>query len=142
MQITRQADYAVRAVYYLASMEPGERATTKKIAEMQNIPPSFLAKIIAQLTIVELLQTTRGVHGGVSLARDPEDISLLDVVEAIDGPIMVNACTKEDYDCSIKNCGVRAIWRDAQADLVNRLKAARFSNFFATAQTNHPENNY
>lgn len=133
MQITRQADYAVRAVYYLAKLKPGVKATTRNIAAEQDIPPSFLAKIIAQLTVVELLKTTRGVHGGVSLARAPEDISLLDVVEAIDGPILVNSCAIHDYECSIENCGVRSVWIDAQSDLVNRLKNAKFSQFFVPA---------
>ncbi|MFN2237667.1 MAG: RrF2 family transcriptional regulator, partial [Anaerolineales bacterium] len=51
MQITRQADYAVRAVYHLAKMGPESRAATSQIAEVQNIPPSFLAKIISQLSV-------------------------------------------------------------------------------------------
>jgi Rrf2 family protein len=133
MQITRQADYAVRAVSYLANLEPGKKATTKKISEIQKIPLSFLAKIIAQLTVVGLLETTRGVHGGVSLARDPEVISLLDVVEAIDGPVMVNACVRDDYDCAIENCNIRPIWQEAQADLINRLKNAKFSRSIVPA---------
>ncbi len=129
MQITRQADYAVRAVYYLAGLDSGIMATTKKIAKEQHIPPSFLAKIIAQLTVVGLLQTTRGVHGGVALARSPDEISLLDVVEAIDGQVMVNVCVDEHYECALKNCTVRTIWCEVQADLVKRLKAAKFSQF-------------
>ena len=127
MQITRQADYAVRAVCYLADLEPGEKATTKKVAKAQSIPPSFLAKIIAQLTVVGLLETTRGVHGGVSLARAPAEISLLDVVEAIDGPVMVNVCVHDHYQCTIENCTIRPIWQEAQADLVTRLKNTKFS---------------
>ncbi|MDH5505868.1 MAG: Rrf2 family transcriptional regulator, partial [Anaerolineae bacterium] len=99
MQITRQADYAVRAVLYLARMNPNEKATTKEIAEAQDIPSSFLAKIIAQLSIVGLLHTTRGVRGGVTLARSPEEIPLLDVIEAIDGPILVNECVRDNYNC-------------------------------------------
>lgn len=129
MQITRQADYAVRAVSYLAGLDPGIMATTKKIAEEQHIPPSFLAKIIAQLTVVGLLQTTRGVNGGVALARSPDEISLLDVVEAIDGQVMVNVCVNEHNECVLTNCAVRAIWCEVQADMVKRLKAAKFSQF-------------
>ena len=76
MQITRQADYAVRAVYYLAKMGPERRAATSQIAEVQQIPPSFLAKIVSQLSVAGLLQTSRGARGGVSLARAPEEITL------------------------------------------------------------------
>src|SRR5678815_3687178 len=92
MQITRQADYAVRAVLHLARMGNNDRAATSTIAKEQNIPPSFLAKIISQLSIAGLLHTSRGARGGVTLARDPKDITLLEVVEAIDGPIQLNEC--------------------------------------------------
>ncbi|PIV27951.1 MAG: Rrf2 family transcriptional regulator, partial [Anaerolineae bacterium CG03_land_8_20_14_0_80_58_20] len=92
MQITRQADYAVRAVLYLSRMGDDQRAATSKVAQAQRIPPSFLAKIISQLSIAGLLRTSRGPRGGVTLAREPKDITLLEVVEAIDGPIMLNEC--------------------------------------------------
>jgi len=90
MQITRQADYAVRAVLFLTNLDENERVATSTIAEKQHIPPSFLAKIISQLSIAGLLHTSRGARGGVTLAREARDISLLDVVEAIDGPIQLN----------------------------------------------------
>jgi Rrf2 family protein len=92
MQITRQADYAVRAMLYLAKLEPGQRAATSEIAEAKKIPPSFLAKIISQLSIAGLIHTSRGARGGVLLSRPTESISLLEVVEAIDGPISLNEC--------------------------------------------------
>ncbi len=95
MQITRQADYAVRAMVYLAQLEPDKRAATGKIAQEKSIPPSFLAKIVSQLSVAGLLQTSRGARGGVSLAKPAEAISLLDVVEAIDGPILLNDCVSE-----------------------------------------------
>ena len=65
MQITRQADYAVRAVLHLAQMKNGDRAATSIVAKEQHIPPSFLAKIISQLSIAGLLHTSRGARGGV-----------------------------------------------------------------------------
>ena len=64
MQLTRQADYAVRAVLYLAKMGNNERAATSTVAKEQNIPPSFLAKIISQLSIAGLLHTSRGARAG------------------------------------------------------------------------------
>ena len=76
MQITRQADYAVRAILHLAQVKNGVQISTSTIAKEQGIPPSFLAKIISQLSITGLLHTLRGAHGGVTLARDPKDITL------------------------------------------------------------------
>lgn len=130
MQITRQADYAVRAVLYLARLGRGNRAATSHIAEDQHIPPSFLAKIISQLSIAGLLNTSRGARGGVTLARDPEKITLLEVVEAIDGPIRLNECAHADSMCAFEDdCPLAPIWQDAQSDLVKRLGNTNFGQF-------------
>lgn len=127
MQITRQADYALRAMLYLARLEPNQRAATSQIAEAQEIPPSFLAKIISQLSIAGLIHTSRGARGGVSLARKPEDVSLLDVVEAIDGPISLNECTQDPSVCAFgESCPIHDVWCETQAELVQRLKESTF----------------
>ena len=131
MQITRQADYAVRAVLYLAR-QGGQRIATSTIAEEQHIPPSFLAKIISQLSIAGLLHTSRGARGGVTLARDCKDITLLEVVEAIDGPIQLNECVENAGACSFtRGCPMRPIWCEAQENLVSRLKETNFAEMLA-----------
>ncbi len=128
MQITRQADYAVRAVLYLARLGTAERAATSTVAEEQRIPPSFLAKIISQLSIAGLLHTSRGARGGVTLAREPKDITLLEVIEAIDGPIQLNECVGEDALCSFdEDCPLKPVWSEAQTELVKRLKGTNFA---------------
>ncbi len=128
MQITRQADYAVRAVLYLARLGTAERAATSTVAEEQRIPPSFLAKIISQLSIAGLLHTSRGARGGVTLAREPKEITLLEVIEAIDGPIQLNECVGEDALCSFdEDCPLKPVWSEAQTELVKRLKGTNFA---------------
>lgn len=130
MQITKQADYAVRAVLHLVKQEPGQRASTAGIAKQEKIPSSFLAKIISQLSISGIIQTTRGAKGGVVLAKRPEDISLLDVVESIDGPIALNECVLHDGSCAFdEDCPIKSVWCEAQADLVAKLKATDFASF-------------
>lgn len=130
MQITRQADYAVRAVLYLAQLGDNQRAATSQIAEDQQIPPSFLAKIVSQLSVAGLLQTSRGARGGVSLARSPEEISLLEVVEAIDGPITLNECVMNGGVCVFGDtCPMRPIWCEAQQELVGKLESTTFDRF-------------
>lgn len=131
MQITRQADYALRAMLYLARLkdqdDPKAKAATSKIAKDQEIPPSFLAKIISQLSIAGLIHTSRGAHGGVSLAKEPKDISLLDVVEAIDGPISLNECVQDPSVCSFgDNCPIHDVWCEAKSELVRKLRASTF----------------
>jgi Rrf2 family protein len=128
MQITRQADYALRAMIYLARLEPNQRAATSQIAQEQHIPPSFLAKIISQLSIAGLIHTSRGARGGVSMARTPGEVSILEVVEAIDGPIALNECTAISGSCQFgDNCPMRPIWCDTQAELVEKLRTTTFA---------------
>lgn len=132
MQITRQADYAVRAVLYLARLGTTQRAATSQVAQEQRIPPSFLAKIVSQLSIAGLLHTSRGARGGVTLARDPKDITLLEVIEAIDGPIMLNECVGDSGTCTFdKDCPLRPVWCEAQDELVKRLRGTNFADMLA-----------
>jgi Rrf2 family protein len=132
MQITRQADYAIRAMLFLSSLKPGERASTSQIAETKKIPSSFLAKIISQLSIAGLIHTSRGARGGVSLARDPGDVSILDVVEAIDGPIQLNDCTLDPHQCTFGDeCPIRPLWCDTQSELVEKLRSTSFLTILA-----------
>jgi Rrf2 family protein len=134
MQITRQADYAIRAVRYLAKQGPNERSATSTVAKEMKIPPSFLAKIISQLSIAGLLHTSRGARGGVTLARPAAEISILDVVEAIDGPILLNECVGDPADCVFSDdCLVHPIWVEVQDSLVKRLRESRFDQLAVKA---------
>ena len=128
MQITRQADYALRAVIFLSRLNGDQKASTSSIAEEQKIPPSFLAKIVSQLSIAGLIQTSRGARGGVSLAKAPEDISVLDVVEAIDGPVMLNECAGNPDNCPFGDtCPLQRVWRDTRDEMIARLSNATFA---------------
>lgn len=132
MQITRQADYATRAVLYLARNRNGKRVATSQVAKEQQIPSSFLAKIISQLSIAGLLHTSRGAHGGIALARNPEQITLLQVIEAIDGPIHLNICVGKEGVCSFEdNCPIQLVWCDAQNELITKLRNTNFAELIA-----------
>lgn len=130
MQITRQADYALRAMVFLARLDPNQRAATKQIADTQKIPPSFLAKIISQLSIAGLIHTSRGARGGVVLSKPAAEISLLEVVEAIDGPIALNDCTLSPESCdNLADCPLHEIWNETQYILVNKLRNTTFDKY-------------
>ena len=132
MQITRQADYATRAVLYLARHRNGKRVATSQVAKEQKIPSSFLAKIISQLSIAGVLHTSRGAHGGIALARRPEQITLLQVIEAIDGPIQLNVCVGKEGVCSFEdNCPIQLVWCDAQNELITKLRNTNFAQLIA-----------
>jgi Rrf2 family protein len=133
VQITRQADYAVRAILYLARLKPGKRAPTAQIAREQRIPTTFLAKIVSQLSVAGIVHATRGARGGVALARPPEDISLLEIVEAIDGPVALNECTLTPEICPLSDdCPIRPVWCDARAELVGRLSQTKLGSLIKT----------
>lgn len=135
MHFTRQADYGLRTVLYLARLNSGESVSTAKIADEQRIPSSFLAKIVSQLAIAGLLRTSRGAHGGVSLARPPDNISLLDVVQAIDGPIELVHCIDNPDECGFSEaCSIKETMDDAQSALTRSLAATDFKSL-ATRQT-------
>ncbi|MBI3359717.1 MAG: Rrf2 family transcriptional regulator [Chloroflexi bacterium] len=133
MEITRQADYAVRAVLEIAKLPDGRRASTSEIARQQGIPLTFLAKIVAQLAVSGIVHTTLGAHGGVTLARSPESISMLEVIEAIDGPITLNACVADGAYCVYSNdCPVRDVWCDVQAGLADKLRSTTFAQLIGS----------
>jgi Rrf2 family protein len=127
VQITRQADYAIRTILYLTQLGVQHPVATRQIAKEQRIPPSFLAKIVSQLSLAGLLHTSRGATGGVMLSRHPENISLLEVIESIDGPIRVNECVGERGTCSMcSSCSMHEIFCDIRAELVNKMQSITF----------------
>ncbi len=127
MQITHQADYAIRTIYYLARLSPNQKVSTSQIADEYRIPSSFLTKIISQLSISGLIHTSRGAHGGISLARSPEKVSLLDVLVAIDGPVALNECVNDPNSCPFTDdCVLHQFWSNASEELVNRLKSTTY----------------
>jgi len=133
MEISRRTDYGVRVILDLASLSENGRASTEAIAKRQNIPAPFLAKIISQLSLSGLVTTQRGAGGGVTLARPAAEISLLEVVEAIEGPVRLNRCTINPGSCPRNGyCPVHEIWAKAQAELTGLLSSTRFDVLAAT----------
>jgi Rrf2 family protein len=127
MIISRRTDYGVRIVLDLATLPQDERAAAHDIADRQKIPRPFLAKIISQLCLAGLVTTYRGAGGGVALAKSAAEITLLEVVEALEGPIRLNRCVIRPDDCPRnEHCPVHHVWRQAQADLVDRLGNTTF----------------
>ena len=127
MEISRRTDYGVRVILDLAALEGDQRASTQEIAERQNIPGPFLAKIVSQLALSGLVTTYRGAGGGVCLARPASEISLLQVIESLDGPIRLNRCVIEPGSCPRDEyCPVHHIWARAQTELTRLLGVTTF----------------
>jgi Rrf2 family protein len=134
MQITRAAEYAIRGVLYLCQQPEGSVCLLSEISERQRIPPSFLSKIFQNLARAGIVASSRGTGGGFTLIKDPHDISLLDVVEAIEGQISLNMCLSNGQTCENRpTCAVHFVWREAQNHLLDLLKK---KNFAELAQLN------
>ncbi len=130
MRITRETDYAIRCVLYL-SRRPTENVIVSEIADAMEIPTSFLPKIVQKLVKGGLLQSVKGVKGGVRLSREPEGISLFDVIEVIEGPMALNVCMVPESPCTrSRACSVRPAWHEIQDALQAQLKAYTFQGFF------------
>jgi Rrf2 family transcriptional regulator, iron-sulfur cluster assembly transcription factor len=116
MELTRKAEYAIRGMLYLARKQEGGISMLAEIAGAVDTPRTFLAKIFQDLVKTGLIRSTRGVKGGFVLARPPERITLREIVEAIEGPIMPNKCLMGEGVCSFqKTCPVHPVWRRLQA---------------------------
>ncbi len=103
MKISRKADYGMRAVIYIARQPKEKRNPIDIIAESECIPRDFLAKILKDLTRADILRSYQGVHGGYQLARSASQISLLDIVEAMDGQLGLDLCVRAENGCDKKH---------------------------------------
>ena len=116
MQVSRKIDYALRAVIHLADEEGRDRpCSVAEIASRERIPRQFLEKIVQELIHGGLVRSRRGPHGGYVLARPAERVTFRDVIEAVEGPISLNACVGDHADCFlIGTCGMERVWREGQ----------------------------
>jgi Rrf2 family protein len=129
MFVTRQTDYALRCVLYLSRGED-RIASVGEISRAMHVPKSFLAKILQRLVKSEIVTSTRGVRGGFQLAKRPRDISLLDVIEAVQGPTAMNMCSVDRKTCRLSGtCAIHPVWAKLRRDIEERLKKERFSDF-------------
>lgn len=135
MQITKQADYAVRAVLELSLNGSRTRLTAEEIAERRGIPHPFLSKTLGLLADANIVATRRGARGGIQLSRPSSQISLLQVVEAVDGPIALNNCTVDPSSCSFsEDCATQRIWCDLRLEFRQRLAQLSFDRLVKSEQ--------
>lgn len=124
LSITRAADYALRAMVYISCLPEDAVVLGGKVAETQRIPPSFTAKILRRLVRAGLLRSVRGAHGGFSLNRPATRITLLDVVEAIEGPICLTPCAVDGKHCELwEECPGSLVWPPIQESLNKMLRS-------------------
>ncbi len=115
MELTRKGEYAVRGIVYLATRPLDQVCLLSEIASAVDVPQTFLAKIFQQFSKIGLVRSYRGTGGGFVLGRLPENISLLEVVEAVEGPITPNRCVIGEGQCDrVAGCNVHPVWINVQ----------------------------
>ena len=115
LRISRKIEYGLRAMVFLASCPLDEVVPFREIARRMDVPEEFLAKILKTLVARKLVVSRRGSRGGYSLFKSATQISFLDVIEAVEGPVVVNVC-QEDHDaCKLsRSCTMYGVWKLGQ----------------------------
>ena len=120
--LTKAGEYAVRCMLYLSTTAGQGVVFRKDISKAMSIPGPFLAKIAQDLARAGLIQIVQGARGGYRLLRDPEDVSLLEVIEAVEGEIFLNECLFRPDSCRRSGfCGVHQVWQSARDGLRRTL---------------------
>jgi len=135
LQLTRDGEYAVRAVVYLASQPEGKISLISEISETQEVPKSYLSKIMQNLVRSGLVKSRRGAKGGFVLARPADQITLRQTIEALEGPIHLNVCLIKKGECHRDDlCPVHPVWKEAQRVLIEVLDSKTIANLVKDAE--------
>jgi Rrf2 family protein len=123
MRISRAAEYAVRTMMHLAMQEKDIISHISLISKTWEIPEKFLRKILKSLSKENLIITLRGTGGGIKLAKDSGEITLLNIIEAVDGPVYFNVCLIDPNQCKNTNwCPAHPVWKEVEKSFSQILK--------------------
>lgn len=131
MRLTSESDYALRIVRILA-LDPTARPDSTTLAETAGVPTRFAVKILHKLVGAGLICSYKGVHGGYMLAKDADKITLKDVIEVIDGPILLAKCVGDGASCAMNGdgsaCVFHHIFEDISISVAKKLSSIRISD--------------
>ena len=130
LQLTRRGDYAVRAMFALSALPPGGVRSARALAEEVTIPARFVTEVLGDRARAELVQARPGRTGGYRLARAAEAITLLEIIEAVEGDSRTTKCVLRDRACRSaggEQCAVHHVFVAAQEALLSALRAAHLS---------------
>lgn len=130
MKITQESDYAIRIILYLTNFSMQERVEAMVISTQTNVPLRFTLKIMRKLVNAGILKSFRGNNGGYSLCKQASEINLLNVIELIDGALIINKCLGEKSNCNLNSidfCVVHDELYNIQKKMMDDLKSITFS---------------
>ena len=132
MRLTRGSDYGLRGMLYMARQPVGQVCLVSQVAAAENLPESYLAKIFQDLARNKLLMSHRGAKGGFSLIDHPQEISLLQIIEAVEGPIALAPCLDVREGCELVGlCEIYDALDSAQAQMVSVLRSTSLADLAA-----------
>lgn len=144
LRLSTKGQYGVRALYEIARGYPDDPVTIKKIAERQDVSIHYLEQLLNRLRRAGLIKSVKGPGGGYLLTRDPEDISIWDILYELEGPLAITSCLNPEGGCvRVENCVTRLLWTvlgQQIEDFLNMitlkdlLKGKSFSDFTLAAK--------
>lgn len=143
MKITQESDYAIRIILLMSQLsEANDKIEAPKVAEFTKVPKRFTLKIMRKLAQASVINSYRGNNGGYTLNRKPEDISLKDIIEIIDGPVNINRCLHDKSICTLnasEYCAVNETLADIQRNLLSALGNVSFKYLLEKTNINKGE---
>lgn len=135
-RLSKAAEYSIRGLLHLSIHYSEDKLfDIEEIAKSTDTPPAYLAKLLQLLVRKGFVRSFKGQKGGFALARQPKEIKLLDVIEAMEGPIFLNYCLiSEGYCDRDKFCSVHDVWNGAQKVLVDYLSGCSFEQLALDAR--------
>ncbi|MCD6268975.1 MAG: Rrf2 family transcriptional regulator [Deltaproteobacteria bacterium] len=135
MKLTRASDYAIRGVVYMSMQPEGAIIVIPEVAREMDVPVGFLARIFQSLSRAGIVISHRGKKGGYSMARKPVDVSLCNVIEAVEGDIKLNLCLDGYNACDRMGfCAIRKELETVQEDLIASLQKTNFADLAVEEQ--------
>lgn len=137
IRITKHVDYGIVLLSCLAGGEPGASLSSKELAAETHLPVPMVSKILKALGRNGFLESHRGAKGGYRLARPPEQISVLELVRALDGPVQITQCSSDQSeDCHIEyRCPVSGRWQKINEAIINSLQGISLADMLSTGTT-------
>ena len=128
MKLTPAAEFAVRGLVVLAQEQGQDPLALKTICERRDLPKEYLAKIFGSLARANIVTPVRGKHGGYVLARERDQITMLEIIEAVEGPVCLNFCQQNPPKCKEFDCPMRPVWTELQETMCDKLSSVTLAD--------------
>jgi Rrf2 family transcriptional regulator, cysteine metabolism repressor len=144
MMFSTKAEYGIRVMAHLAKSDAGKPISLGSIADAEGLPLAYLEHLVQRLRKAELVESRRGAHGGYTLAREAEDITMAEVVRALEGDIAPIECISADPDGTLvcvrdgqatEPCPTKLLWTRVQGSIVRTLNEMTLADLARPART-------